>query len=312
MAGMAAIPSQNRTISAIPEHTANILNVLIELKNSGKSDYTIKTIDKRLHLISKNTDINNPEAVLNYIANKQAANNTKETLCYAYKKYCKHYKIKANIPYYKPDSKPIKIPTKEKLEMFIAKASKTLATQLTISMETGLRPVELCNLKVKDIDLEQKLIYPNTAKFGAPRTLKISNSLQTMIQTHIIKNNLNPNDKIFKGNAHNYGRNFRGMRNNLTKKLANPTLHNIRLYDFRHYFATNLYAKTNKLLYVMQQMGHKRVETTMIYTQLIENYDPDYTCEATNNTEQAKKLTEIGYEYTATTPDGFMLYRKRK
>jgi len=311
MAGMAAIPSQNRTISAIPEHTANILNILIELKNSGKSDYTIKTIDKRLHAISKNADINNPEAVLSYIANKQAANNTKEALCYAYKKYCKHYKIKANIPYYKPDSKPIKIPTKEKLEMFIAKASKTLATQLTISMETGLRPVELCNLKVKDIDLEQKLIYPNTAKFGAPRTLKISNNLQTMIQTHIIKNNLNPNDKIFKGNAHNYGRNYRAMRNNLTKKLANPTLHNIRLYDFRHYFATMTYHKTRDILYVKQQMGHKRIDTTLIYTQLMNLNDDEWTCRTAANITEATALIEAGFEYILEK-DAIMLFRKRK
>jgi len=309
MAGMAAIPSQNRTIPDI--HTARILGVLISMKNSGKSDYTIKTIDKRLHALSKHADINNPEEVLSYIATKQAANNTKEAICYAYKIYCKHYKIEANIPYYKPDSKAIKIPTKEKLEMFIAKASKTLATQLTISMETGLRPVELCNLKVKDVDLEQRTLYPVTAKHGSARTLKVSQSLATMIQTHIIKNNLNPNDKLFVGNAHNYGRNFRGMRNNLTRKLADPTLHNIRLYDFRHYFATMTYHRTRDILYVKQQMGHKRIDTTLIYTQLLPFNEEEWTSKTAKTLAEACQLIDAGFEYV-TEMDGIKIFRKRK
>jgi integrase len=71
--------------------------------------------------------------------------------------------------------------------MIISSCGKTLATKLTISLECGLRPVELCNLKVKDVDLEQKILYPTTAKHGTPRALKISNKLQMMLQTHITK-----------------------------------------------------------------------------------------------------------------------------
>lgn len=78
------------------------------------------------------------------------------------------------------------------------------------------------------------------------------------------------------------------MKHRLAKKLHEPTITTIRLHDLRHYFATMLYAKTNKLLYVMQQMGHKHIETTMIYTQLIDMNDLDYLCAKASTIEEAK------------------------
>ena len=214
------------------------------------------------------------------------------------------------MPRYKAEAKP-KIPTKEKLEMLISASGKTLATKLMISMETGLRPIELCNLKVKDIDLEQKLIYPTTAKRGLARTLKISSKLQMMLQNHITRNNLNPNDKLFKGDAENYGKFFRLTRNRLAKKLQDPSIATIRLYDFRHYFATMLYHKTRDLLYTKQQMGHSQIKTTLIYTQLLNLNDDEWTCKVAHNSQEDTQLIEAGFEYV-TDRDGLKFYRKRK
>jgi integrase len=287
------------------------LNVLVKMKNNGKSDYTIKFADKALTYISKHTDLNNPEAVKQFIANLQFTTGYKRNLCLVYNKYCQYYGIQWDMPTYRQESKAIKIPTREKLEMFIARAGKTLGTKLQISMETGLRPVELHNLKVKDIDLEQRLVYPTTAKHGAGRALRISNSLQKSLQEHIIRHNLNPNDKVFKGTAEKYGKYFRMMRNQLAKKLNDPTLKTIRLYDFRHYFATTLYAKTRDILLVMKQMGHKKIQTTLIYTQLLTINDDEWTCKTAQNVEQATDLIENGFEYV-TEIDGLKLFRKRK
>ena len=74
-----------------------------------------------------------------------------------------------------------------------------------------------------------------------------------------------------------------------------------------------LYAKTDKILLVKQQLGHKKIETTIIYTQLVSlSEDDEYNCKATNSKDEAKQLIEHGWQYVATTTDGFMLYRKRK
>jgi len=281
------------------------------MKNQARSNDTIKATSKALATLNKHTDLNNPEQVKQYIAQLNASTSYKRNLCIAYNKYAQYYQIKWEMPRYKQQSKQIKIPTKEKLEMLISASGKTLATRLTISMETGLRPVELCNLKVKDIDLEQRTIYPTTAKHGTARALKISNKLQMMLQNHIIRNNLNPNDKLFKGNTENYGKFYRIVRNRLAKKLQDPTIQTIRLYDFRHYFATMTYHKTRDLLYTKQQMEHSQIKTTLIYTQLLNLNDDEWTCKVAHNSTEDTQLIEAGFEYV-TDRDGLKFYRKRK
>jgi len=282
------------------------------MKNNGKSSYSIKFVDKSLTYISKHANLNQPEEVKHFIASKTVSNGYKKNLCLAYNKYCKYYRIQWEMPIYKPEPKTIKIPTREKLEMLIARAGKTLSLKLTISKETGLRPIELCTLKVKDIDLEQRTIYPTTAKHGAPRRLKISNSLKAILTNHINTHKLNPKDKLFKGDSDNYGKHYRLHRNQLAEKLCKPELKTIRLYDFRHYFATMLYHKTRDILYVKQQMGHKKIETTLIYTQLLQfDKDDNYTCKVAQNVEQATELIENGFEYV-TEMEGLKLFKKRK
>ena len=288
-----------------------ILNILVALKNNGASDDTIKNNDKLLRHLAKYTDLKNPEAVKQFIASK-TSNSYKRNLCLAYDKYCEYYKIKWQKPHYKQESKMIRIPTTEQLEMFIAKARPTLAVRLTLSKETGIRPKELCSLKVSDIDYEQRLVYPTTAKHGAPRRLKISTNLREQLRAHIDKLKLTPQDKLFKGNTEKYSKAYRQMRNNLAEKLCKPELRTIRLYDFRHYFATMLYARTRDILLVKQQLGHKKIENTLIYTQLINLNDDEWTCRTATNDQEATALIEAGFEYVTTTPNELMLFRKRK
>jgi integrase len=155
-------------------------------------------------------------------------------------------------------------------------------------------------------------VYPTTAKHGASRKLKISNSLKEILRTHINTQKLNPKDKLFKGDSENYGKHYRLHRNKLAERLHKPELRNTRLYDFRHYFATTLYAKTRDILLVKYQMGHKKIETTLIYTQLLNiNEEEEYTCKATTSKEEAIELIENGFTYVNDI-DGYKLYRKRK
>jgi integrase len=289
------------------------LNILVKMKNDGKSNYWIKFVDKSLTHISDHADLDNAEAVKQFIANKNVSDSYKKNLCLAYDKYCEYYGIKWEMPTYYQEAKAIKIPTKEKLESLIAYAGRILGIKLRLSKETGLRPVELMNLRVKDVDLEQRLIYPKTAKHGSGRVLKISTVLQKCLTKHIIKHDLGLNDKLFRGTAERYGDHYRDLRNRLAKKLNDPTIKTIRLYDFRHYFATNLYAKTRDILLVMKQMGHKKIQTTLIYTQLLNGNDDEWTCRVANDVKQASELIEAGFEYvTGEYNDGGKLFRKRK
>ena len=59
----------------------------------------------------------------------------------------------------------------------IAHSSKKYAMIYSIIKECGLRPVEVGNLSLNDIDLEKGSISVYTAKNGEPRILKLKDKL---------------------------------------------------------------------------------------------------------------------------------------
>jgi integrase len=160
--------SPTTTTISIDQHVipnnAPTLNVLIQMKNDNKSDYTINFTRKALNFLARHTSLGEPEAVKDFIAQIKTSDSYKRNLCIAYNKYCKFYKIEWTMSLYLPEAKNIKLPTKEKLLMLIAKARIPTSIKLKLSMETGLRPVELCRLKVNDLDLEHRTVNPTTAK----------------------------------------------------------------------------------------------------------------------------------------------------
>jgi len=72
------------------------------------------------------------------------------------------------------------------------------------------------------------------------------------------------------------------------------------------------YHRTKDILHVKTLLGHRKIESTLIYTQLIkfENED-DFICRIAKTVKEAKELIEVGFEYV-TDMEGFKLFRKRK
>jgi hypothetical protein len=75
--------------------------------------------------------------------------------------------------------------------------------------------------------------------------------------------------------------------------------------------ATMEYAKTKDILHVMKMLGHKNIQNTLLYTQLI-NFESDKFHSATAKTVQdAQKLVEAGFEYVCEFND-VKIFKKRK
>ena len=296
---------------AIIPNNAPILNVLIQMKNDNKSNDTIKFTRKSLTYLAKHTSLTEPEAAKHFIAQIEYSDGYKKNLCIAYNRFCKHYQINWKMPLYIQEAKNVKLPTKEKLLMLIAKATMPTSIKLKLSMETGLRPVELCRLKANDLDIDHKAITPVTAKRGNPRTLKISLQLMDSIVSWIHLKHIQPNEKIFKGTSDDYGKHYRAMRNKLAKDQNDPSIHNIRLYDFRHYFCSKQLADTKDPYFVMIQMGHKKLETTQTYMHLMMLNDDEWTCKAASTLEELTQLVEAGFQYV-TDINGLKIFKKRK
>jgi integrase len=105
---------------------------------------------------------------------------------------------------------------------------------------------------------------------------------------------------------------FSRQRKRLARKLQNPRLLQITFHTLRHFKATIEYAKTKDILHVMRLLGHKNINNTLIYTQLVNFKNDEYISKVAKNAEEACQLVEAGFEYVCTTPDDLLIFRKRK
>ena len=71
------------------------------------------------------------------------------------------------------------------------------------------------------------------------------------------------------------------------------------------------YHKTKDILHVKAILGHKSLNSTMMYTQLINFKDDDYNARVAHSEEEACKLIEAGFEFVCDF-NGNKLFRKLK
>ena len=299
----------------IPPNTGSsptIINLMIWMKKEAYEETTIKATAKRLKYLQKNCPLNNPEIIKTFIANKKCSNAFKECLIETYDIYMRAIGQTWGKPVYKRYDKLPKIPTEEKIDMLIANAPPQMALIMSMSKDMGTRPVELTWLKVLDINLQNGIVNITGAKHTVGRIGKLKPQTLEMLKHFILKRNLNINDTIFRILSDSICEQYRRYRNKLAEKLQDPTFKTIRLYDFRHFFATMEYHKTKDLLHVKTLLGHRDIKTTLRYTQLLESLPNDeYHCKTANNINEATQLIENGFEYV-TEIEGVKLFRKRK
>jgi integrase len=200
--------------------------------------------------------------------------------------------------------------------MLISSARLELSIKLDISAQTGLRPVEIQGdkgLQAKNIHPDQNTITARITKgCNARPPLPIPKELTARLLDYITKHNLKPDEILFTGKARNYGKDYRVFRNRLAKKLQDPTIRTIRLYDLRHAYATKQLRRTQNAEIVRQLMGHKKLDTTQKYLHLLAGNNGEWIVEGTTDKKRAQELLETDFTYQLTTPDGTMLFRKPK
>jgi hypothetical protein len=71
------------------------------------------------------------------------------------------------------------------------------------------------------------------------------------------------------------------------------------------------YNRTRDILYVMKLLGHRCIENTLIYNQLVSIENDEYHSAVAKTVAEAQKLVEQGFEFVCQI-DGATLFRKRK
>jgi len=104
---------------------------------------------------------------------------------------------------------------------------------------------------------------------------------------------------------------FYKQRRKIADKLQNARILGISFHTFRHWKATMQYHKTKDILHVMRLLGHKNINNTLIYTQLMSFSDDDYVSKVAQNVQEVCQLVIAGFEYLIDM-NGVKIFRKRK
>lgn len=71
------------------------------------------------------------------------------------------------------------------------------------------------------------------------------------------------------------------------------------------------YHKTRDILHVKEILGHRSLDNTMLYTQLIKFRDEDFSARVAHNEVEAIQLIEGGYDFVCDFGVN-KIFRKRK
>jgi integrase len=284
----------------------------LELKKNGRAEETLETVITRLKRLTAICNIDDPEQVKTILATTKWKNSYKHAMTYVYTGYLHYIGKTWNEPEYTTESQLPFIPTEAEIDTLISAACQPkTATLLQTLKETGARIGELEKLKWMHIDQERRTIYITAEKGSNSRILPLSPKLIAMF------NNLPKiNDKVFQTNKRGLRKTFESLRNTTAKKLNQPRLKNIHFHTFRHWKGTIEYHKTKDIIHVKSVLGHKSIESTMIYINIEQatflNQTDEWNCKAATDIKEDTQLIETGFEYVTQLPDGTRLYRKRK
>ncbi|MCS7114261.1 MAG: tyrosine-type recombinase/integrase [Candidatus Bathyarchaeota archaeon] len=279
------------------------------MKKQGYADATIEgRVQILKRLVRLGADLWNPESVKDIIAKQKWAEGRKFNATVAYTTFLQMHSLSWQPPRCRRIKKLPFIPLEAEIDQLIAACSRKISAFLQLLKETGIRSGEAWQLKWADLDLANNTLRVTPEKGSEPRIFKISTKLAAMLNS-LPKNS----EKIFGSSSiRSIRRCFQRQRERIAKKLENPRLLNITFHTLRHWKATMEYHRTKDILHVMKVLGHKRIQNTLIYTQLVNFQGEDeYICKAASTVDEAKQLIEAGFEYICDI-EGVKLFRKRK
>jgi integrase len=298
---------------ALQENNQDTKGLLVSLSfwmlKEGYRESTIYATSQRLkHLSKLGANLSDQESIKEVIAHQKWQEGTKVSYVNAYARLCKMQGIHFDKPRYRIDHQKLPfIPTETEIDQLIASCGKKVSTFLQILKETGMRSGEAFRLKWKDLDFVTKTVRVNNPeKHGNARLLKLSEKLISMLKALPQKT-----DRLFPGSVNSMRSNFGSQRKRTANKLKNPRLLRISFHTFRHWKATMTYHKTKDILYVKKILGHKSINSTLLYTQLISFEGDEFDVKVAETKQEIVKLLEAGFEWVGKD-NGLTYFRKRK
>jgi integrase len=289
------------------ENKGKIVEFSFWMLKQGYAKSTIKSRTKLLRrLLKLGANLYDSESIKEVVSKQNWSIGRKANAIDAYTSFLQMRGLKWTPPFYKKIRKLPFIPTETEIDQLIAACNNRMATFLQLLKETGVRCGEACHLCWVDIDLVNNSLRITPEKGSNPRSLPISIKLINMLNELPKTSN-----KVFSANQDAMRKSYQLQRKRIAAKLKNPRIIQISFHTFRHWKATMEYHKTKDILHVMQLLGHRNIKNTLIYTQLINVKDDEYTAKIAKTEKEICELVESGFEYVCDH-NNWKIFRKRK
>lgn len=195
-------------------------------------------------------------------------------------------------------SKKNKIYSEEELDILLEKPDlkKTRFGEyrswvvINFLLATGVRSKTLVNIKIKDLDMENKIVNLMNYKAHHEFSLKIFNRLYSILKEYLQFRDGEPDDYLF---CSSYGDKFTtsGLRTSIQRYNEKRGVEKTGIHAFRHTFAS-LWIKNGGDPYrLMDLLDHQSMETTKKY---VHHFKDD---ESIKNKNPLEKLAKDEKEY---------------
>lgn len=132
------------------------------------------------------------------------------------------------------------------------------------ALSTAMRLGEIINLKYRDINLQEKILYISQTKTGTPREIPVSDKLMDLLSKYYYDEQgslrlYNPDDIIYRITGSACSHSFK----KIVRKLKLPDSY--KFHSLRHTAITNLLRNSKNVRIAQFIAGHSSIRTTQLY-----------------------------------------------
>lgn len=168
---------------------------------------------------------------------------------------------------------PVVLSRQEIIRLLKAPALLKHRVLLGVVYDCGLRISEAMNLKISDVDFDRKQVHIRQSKFKKDRYVPISDIALRGISRYL--DTSNPKEWLFNGKTRGEQISREGIRHALRSALSKAGIKKgVCVHTLRHSYATHLIEMGLNIITLKEQMGHSRIETTMMYLHIAQS-DPE-------------------------------------
>jgi len=243
-----------------------------ELKLRGFSQRTIEAYlywnRKFLEWCKKNEEYVIEDDIKNYISNKLSTVSPKTVvLIKAALKFYYDEVLKKNIVNIKTPKTSRSLPTvltrDEVRKLLSSVKNEKHKLIVTLLYSSGLRLNELINLKVGDLELEEKVGWVRSGKGAKDRIFLLSEKIIPDLKKHL--RGVKEDEFVFQGwNGRISARAVQKIIGQAAKRAGINK--NVHVHTLRHSFATHLLESGEDIRKIQELLGHSNLNTTQLYT----------------------------------------------